>query len=579
MAEFEEVKTADMHEVHDGEGLPPAVPRLFMALAGGALVLALPYLLTPVLSEVTDDAGLVEEVAAYRAWWPGDKVPFSTHFRTSREVVAVPGLAGVPSGEAKLGVDGDPDIEDIEVPVIVEDTPPGAGPVAGPGVEPVAVEPVAGEPDTRSPGDASPSAGDAHVAPHETKPAHPFHKIKLPASYWEGLTVGIEDPNNVLAPAWDKLAKAILHEPGAVFRLSHFGDSAIAADGMPSSTRRYLQRVAGDGGHGYSLVAASNAWYKRKDVEWTSRGFTTEVFISDGAKDRRYGYGGTVAVGGPGARASWKTVAPRDGEALEKVSGSRVSRFVVYHQANKSGGELTVFVDGAEHTKIDLTGETNEDRKTTVELADGPHTIELRVTSGRARIYGVALERESGAIVDGLGIIGARDSRWLNFDPEHVVWAFQSRGADLAAFMYGGNQLEDKVSMAAYQEKLTETVRLWKRGLRERSCLLVSPIDHGERHRGRVRTVPRQVDIMKVQREVALAEGCAWFSLYDAMGGDGSIGKWFEQGLAEGDLAHPTAKGALALGRLFFMALMKGLDDHLEATLARHASDPKAVTP
>lgn len=561
MAEFEEVKTADMHEVHEGPGLPPAVPRLFMALAGGLAVLALPYLLTPVLSEVTDDAELVEEVAAYRAWWPGDKVPFSSHFRTSREVVAVPGLAGVPSGEVKLGVDGDPDIEDIEVPVIAQPEP------AQPDVVPDAVTP-----DT--------VGGDTIVAPDEKKAPHPFHKIKLPASYWEGLTTEIEDPNNVLAPAWDKLARTILHEDGQVFRLSHFGDSAIAADGMPSSTRRYLQRVAGDGGHGYSLVAASNAWYKRKDVEWTNRGFTTEVFISDGAKDRRYGFGGTVAIGGPGARATWKTIAPREGEALDKVSGSRVSRFVVYHQANKNGGELTVFVDGAEHTKIDLTGETNEDRKTVVELADGPHTIELRVTSGRARIYGVALERNSGAIVDGLGIIGARDSRWLNFDPDHVVWAFQSRGPDLAAFMYGGNQLEDKVSMAAYKEKLTETVRLWKRGLEGRSCLLVSPIDHGERHRGRVRTVPRQIDIMTVQREVALAEGCAWFSLYDAMGGDGSIGKWFDQGLAEGDLAHPTAKGALALGRLFFMALMKGLNDHLERTLAQHeAEDKNGVTP
>lgn len=577
MAEFEEVKTADMHEVHEGPGLPPAVPRLFMALAGGLAVLALPYLLTPLLSEVSDDAELVEEVAAYRAWWPGDKVPFSTHFRTSREQAAVPGVAGLAGagGPAKLGVDGDPDIEDIQAPVIVEDPAEGPGPVAVP-------EP--GGPDVVSPdsGDAGHSAasGDAAIAPHEKKAPHPFHKIKLPASYWEGLTTTIEDPNNVLAPAWDKLARAILHEEGQVFRLSHFGDSAIAADGMPSSTRRYLQRVAGDGGHGFSLVAASNAWYKRKDVEWTSRGFTTEVFISDGAKDRRYGFGGTVAVGGPGARATWKTIAPREGEALDKVSGSRVSRFIVYHQANKNGGELTVFVDGAEHTKIDLTGESAEDKKAVVELADGPHTIELRVTSGRARIYGVALERERGAIVDGLGIIGARDTRWLNFDPEHVVWAFESRGPDLAAFMYGGNQLEDKVSMAAYKEKLTETVRLWKRGLGERSCLLVSPIDHGERHRGRVRTVPRQVEIMKVQREVALAEGCAWFSLYDAMGGDGSIGKWFEQGLAEGDLAHPTAKGALALGRLFFMALMKGLNEHLERTLARHEEeDPKAVTP
>lgn len=552
MAEFEEVKTPDMNEPYTGDGLPPAVPRLFMALAGGLAALALPYALTPLAAHFTNDTELVDAIGEYRVWWPGepgdlgDPIPFSNMFRTSREQ---PVLAG--TTELKTGADGELDIADIDAPTI----------------DPVAPEPIP-EP---TPGEPTPEPGDSEKP---TKQAHPWARIHVPTSIWEGLSTFIEDPHGVLAPAWDKLARVALKEDGQVFRLSHFGDSAIAADGMPSSTRRYLQRFFGDAGHGYSLVGASNNWYRRKDVEWTSRGFTSEVFISDDAKDRRYGFGGTASTGGPGARATWKTIAPRDGEDADKVSGSRVSRVVVYHRAQKNGGKVAVWVDGAEHTVIDTAAEPAEDRATTVAFADGPHTIELRVTSGRVKLYGVALERERGAIVDGLGIIGARDTRWLNFDPEHVVWAFDTRDPDIAAFMYGGNQLEDKVSMDAYKSRLTDTVRLWKRGLGKRACLLVSPIDHGERHRGRVRTVPRQIDIMKVQREVALAEGCAWFSLYDAMGGDGSIGKWFEQGLAEGDLAHPTAKGALALGRLFFQALMKGFHDHLERVVKTHEDTP-----
>jgi hypothetical protein len=119
--------------------------------------------------------------------------------------------------------------------------------------------------------------------------------------------------------------------------------------------------------------------------------------------------------------------------------------------------------------------------------------------------------------------------------------------------------------MSWYRERLAEVLRRWRTALPEKACLVMTPIDHGERYRGRVRTVPRQKEIMEVQREVALAEGCAFFSIYDAMGGEGSIGRWFDTGLASGDLAHPTAKGSVELGRLFYQALMKGLHDWVGA--------------
>jgi len=69
--------------------------------------------------------------------------------------------------------------------------------------------------------------------------------------------------------------------------------------------------------------------------------------------------------------------------------------------------------------------------------------------------------------------------------------------------------------------------------------------------------------MMKVQREVALEEGCAWYSVFDAMGGEGAMGRWYKATpkLGWGDYAHPTATGSRVLGRFVFQALMKGLAD------------------
>jgi len=552
VAEFNEVKTEDMDEPWDGGGWPPGVKVALLALVGALAVLVVPYLVTPFLPE---DSEVRAEVGEYRVWISDDPLPFTKLFRTSRpksEDVAAEVL-GEGSTLAAVGVDGEPEVPEAPVLVVDPGTPsPGEPTTPGAPTTP-------GEPTTAPPAPSEPA-----------RPESPLSRIHIPATTWEGLSVFIEDPGGALRPFYDQLAKVALKEPGAIARISHFGDSAIAADGMPSAARRLLQRTFGDGGHGYSLVAASNNWYRRKDVEWTSKGFTTEVFISSDAPDGRYGFAGTAANGYQGAKATWKTVTGPEGTV-----GTAASRFVVPYLAQKGGGRFALIVDGVEQRVVDTASDIKEDRVAEVTVPDGPHTFELRnVGGGKTKVYGAILERDRGVVYDGLGTIGARDTRWINVDKDHMKWAFAARAPDLAVFMYGGNQLEDKLSMERYRAALTEIVTRWREGLGDKSCLLMSPMDHGERRRGRVRTVERQVEIMKVQREVALEQGCAWYSLYDAMGGDGSIGKWHEAGLAEGDLAHPTAKGAVVLGQLFFKALMKGFADHVAAAVATGEGAP-----
>ncbi len=591
MSDFNEIKTPDMDEPLPDEaveGLPPGARAGLWAILGVLIGVAIPYFVAPPLlaaqaleedanAQAAPASGEAEPapgadeaepadkpltvagvVSAMRVWMPADegrpadRLPFEGTFGTGKNDcdACQPAL----SPELALGADGAPDAPEVTGIVIDPGAPakPPVDPVADPTQPPKPEHTKKPEPTPVQPGEPKP-------------PENPLARIHIPPATWEGLKASIEDPMEVMKPFYAQLAKVALKAPNAVVRISHYGDSAIAADGMPSGVRRLLQRTFGDGGHGFSLAAASNNWYRRKDIKWDSSGFQTEVFIGDDAKDKRYGFAGTAAIGFQGARATWTTV-----EGPEGTVGTRASRFGVYYLAQKGGGRIAVLVDGEEKQVIDTASETKEDRVVVVEVPDGPHRFELKgAGGGKVKVYGATIERSEGVVYDGLGTIGARDTRWLNFDPEHAKAVIKQRGTDLGVFMYGGNQLEDKVSIARYKESLTEVIGIWRAGLEGKSCLLMSPIDHGERSRGKVITVPRMVDIMKAQREVALANGCAWFSLYDAMGGNGSIGEWFKQGLAEGDLAHPTAKGAVLLGQLFFKALMRGFAEYVESEVKR----------
>jgi hypothetical protein len=100
-----------------------------------------------------------------------------------------------------------------------------------------------------------------------------------------------------------------------------------------------------------------------------------------------------------------------------------------------------------------------------------------------------------------------------------------------------------------------------RQALPDSSCLLVSPNDIAWKtpkgDRLSLGFVPK---LAEAQRRVAAQVGCAYWSMYEAMGGSGSMGRWVERGLAKPDMLHPTAQGAHLLGGWLYRALLDGYE-------------------
>ena len=62
----------------------------------------------------------------------------------------------------------------------------------------------------------------------------------------------------------------------------------------------------------------------------------------------------------------------------------------------------------------------------------------------------------------------------------------------------------------------------------------------------------------------------AFFDAYHAMGGRGSMGRWYRRGLASSDFRHATPEGYRTIGNVFYLALLQGLADYV----AREAEAP-----
>lgn len=360
---------------------------------------------------------------------------------------------------------------------------------------------------------------------------------------------------------FEGLARADAGVEGSVVRVVHWGDSAIGIDGIPGAIRRRMQNRFGDAGHGFHLMAPPNTSYRHREVAFSDNGSWKKCFIIFKCRsDGHYGLGGTSFESWGGAQSSF---APHP----ERSSG-KVSRFQLFYAGQPEGGKLRLQVDNGEKVVLETAAERLVDRVWSAEVPDGPHRLTVRaVGEGQVRVYGVAMERPGpGVVWDSAALVGAFTNRMTEFDEVHLGNQLEARGTDLIVFTFGGNDMIRKVAMSTYAEEYRAVIEKVKKAKPDAACLVMAPLDHGERRGAQIvsrEVVPRMV---KAQREVARESGCAFFDTYAAMGGEGSAGRWYKRKprLMSGDLGHATAGGHQVIGELFFRAMLRAYIEYRE---------------
>ncbi|MCA9720457.1 MAG: hypothetical protein KC468_37690, partial [Myxococcales bacterium] len=369
----------------------------------------------------------------------------------------------------------------------------------------------------------------------------------------------LEKPE-ALDPFWAALTRTDLAWEGAVTRATHYGDSAIGNDGITAAVRVKLQARFGDAGHGFHLLGQPNLSYRHKGVSFVEKSPWAKCFIIFGCRDdRHYGLGGTTFNSAGGAEITL-------GTASKGPAGRAVSRFELWYAARPKGGRIRLQVDKEEPILLETAADELEDRWHVLEVEDGAHSLSVRAAGGgKVRAYGVVLERDGpGVVWDGMSQIGAMTRRMLNFDPDHLQRQLRRRQSNMVVLMFGGNDMGPHLNLEKYKESFSLLLRGIKAAGPHMSCLVMAPLDHGERRGAQIVTRPIVPKLVAAQREVALEEGCAFWDTYEAMGGDGSMGRWTrsEPRLGSGDLAHLTHHGHKVIGAMLYRALMAGYRDY-----------------
>ncbi|MDX2181957.1 MAG: GDSL-type esterase/lipase family protein [Bryobacteraceae bacterium] len=309
---------------------------------------------------------------------------------------------------------------------------------------------------------------------------------------------------------------------GRVVRVLHYGDSPTTADMITADVRALLQKRFGSAGHGYHLIAKPWAWYEHRGVSVSADGWRITPATQGSERDGQYGLGGVSFRGGAGAWARFRLSEPHRIAEVDQPEGGSLQAT----RASEAAWEVR--------------------------------------TSGETRVFGVSfLTGEPGIVYHSLGLNGASItvmSKSFNYDR----WSAVMRRAqpDLVVINYGTNEsVYAQFVDTAFEKELREAVRRVRAAVPEASILLMSPMDRGQRNSdGEIVTVPALHRLVTIEQRVAADLGVGFFSTFDAMGGPGTMGRWYqaEPRLVGADFIHPSPGGAKIVGHLLYKAIMGG---------------------
>jgi lysophospholipase L1-like esterase len=359
------------------------------------------------------------------------------------------------------------------------------------------------------------------------------------------------DQHDNLRAFYLALWRTELGAPGAITRVLHYGDSPVTADSITADVRLLLQQHFGDGGHGFVLIAKPWAWYGHRGVELQGKGWSIHAATQVRARDGFHGLGGVSFEGDTGAFSRLQLA--EDHAKME-----------IHFLRQPGGGVLAVEAGGQKLGQVETDGPGTEPGYQTFPLVPGARDIDLTVERGPVRLFGLSFERNTpGVIYNSLGLNGGQVQVVVRyFDKPQWTEELQHQHPDLVVINYGTNEsiYADYIERY-YPGELRQVIEAVKAAVPRASVLVMSPMDRGQRDsNSRITTVPTLPRLVEIQRQMASELNCAFFNTFQAMGGAGTMERWYDNQprLVSADFTHPLPAGARKVGVLLDQALESG---------------------
>jgi lysophospholipase L1-like esterase len=175
-------------------------------------------------------------------------------------------------------------------------------------------------------------------------------------------------------------------------------------------------------------------------------------------------------------------------------------------------------------------------------------------------IYGFALDCEKGVAVDNIGLRGSAVVNFAAMDMQNLSRQIRLMNVKLVIMQFGVNVVPHVIENYNYYERMYyNQLMALKRAAPGLSILVIGVSDMSMKEGTHYVSYPNIEKIRNAQRNAARRAGCAFWDLYEAMGGKNAMVSWVNNDppLAGNDYTHFTPKGSRIIGKMIYDAIME----------------------
>ncbi len=374
-----------------------------------------------------------------------------------------------------------------------------------------------------------------------------------------------QDNRKVLYPFFRELEK--LRDTSELIRVLHYGDSQIEGDRITSYIRNRLQKKFGGSGPG--ILSAAQLYngqlsvYQENSDNWYR--YTAFGRIDTTIKHHRYGLMASFARFSPylpdsiqpdtTTKTAWITFRR---SALGYMTSRTYDRCRVFYGFNKRPFITEVVKDG-EVTDAEMIPPKNDITVLEWDFKSSPVELTIKFTgTDSPDFYGVALDNHRGVAVDNIALRGSSGLVFTRMNRNQLKKLYAELNVKLLILQFGGNVVPYLTkNYDYYGEKFYNQLKRLKSINPDIPVIVIGVADMSRKVNDHYESYPNIEDIRDVMKEASFKAGCAYWDLYEAMGGNNSMPSWVfaEPALASPDFVHFNHRGARIVAKMFCNAL------------------------
>lgn len=356
-------------------------------------------------------------------------------------------------------------------------------------------------------------------------------------------------------------------------RILHYGDSQIEGDRISDYLRLKLQGQFGGEGPGLiSFMPVAPSVINK--LSWSNGWDRYQVFAGKDKRVKHNNFGAMAHItrfapyvsisDSSSYRSAWiKIVTSKNGGP--KAAGFK--KIKLFYGGAQTRTHVELYENGSLNNSDSLVSGGNFNVKE-FNLNQGALLHEFKFKGKDSPdFYGVSLEGGKGVMVDNFGLRGSSGTFFNQINYGQLKNFFDYLNARLIILQFGGNSLpyittkEQADNFGGYIKAQINTI---KKIAPQASILVIGPADMSVKEGTEYVTHPQLENLRDAIKRSAFETDCAFFDMYNCMGGKNSMVTWVEQGIAAKDYIHFSSGGARKIAVLLYSSLMNDYNAYLK---------------